>query len=196
MNRLRDNLEVVRPSDRAEWREWLSKHHTQKESVWLLIAKADHPGLKRLEAVEELLCFGWIDSVANKLDDKYFKLLVSPRKPKSVWSKVNKALVNKLMKTGLMHDKGLAMVKLAKKTGTWTVLDSVDNLEYPPDLTKALSKDKAAQKFFEAFPPSTKKGILQWIQSAKTDETRNKRIAETVGKASLNIRANQYVKKA
>jgi uncharacterized protein YdeI (YjbR/CyaY-like superfamily) len=95
-----------------------------------------------------------------------------------------------------MDASGMAAVKLAKKTGTWTVLDSVDNLQYPPELTKALSKDKAAQKFFEAFPPSAKKGILQWIQSAKTDETRNKRIVETVTKAAQNIRANQYVKKS
>jgi uncharacterized protein YdeI (YjbR/CyaY-like superfamily) len=83
MKEIRD-LQIDKPANRTEWREWLSKNHTQKESVWLLIAKADHPGIKRLDAVEELLCFGWIDSVPNKQDEKYFKLLVSPRKPKSV----------------------------------------------------------------------------------------------------------------
>lgn len=185
----------VEPANRAEWRAWLTKNHTQKESVWLVVAKKGQAGISRLEGLEELLCFGWIDSVANKLDEQYFKLLVSPRKPKSAWSKINKDLVSKLIKAGLMQPSGMKMVELAKKTGTWTALDSINRLEYPPDLVRALNKNRKAHKFFEAFPPSTKKGILEWIQNAKTPETRNKRIAETVTKAAQNVRANQYIRK-
>lgn len=191
----RKDFAQVCPVNRKEWREWLQKNHTQKESVWLLVAKAGHAGVTRMEAVEELLCFGWIDSVPNKLNDKYYKLLVSPRKPKSAWSKVNKTLVAKLIKSGLMQPSGMGMVKLAKKTGTWNALNAVDQLSYPTDFKNALSKNKTAQQYFDAFPPSTKKGILHWIQTARTAETRTKRIVETVTKAAKNIRANQYIKK-
>jgi len=195
MIRKRDNLELVEPSNRAEFREWLQKNYTQKESVWVVIAKKGFEGLSRQDSVEEILCFGWIDSVANKMDEKRFKVLMSPRKPKSVWSKINKALVTKLIKQNLMHPAGLAAIALAKKNGSWKVLNDMDNLKYPTDLTQAFNKNRKAKSNFDAFPPSAKKIILFWIQSAKTAETRNKRIKETVSKATKNERANQYVPK-
>lgn len=180
------------------WREWLSKNHTQKENVWLVIYKKGHVGstLTVSEAVEEALCFGWIDSTANKLDETRFKIMYSPRKPKSVWSKINKGRVAKLIKARLMQPPGMAMIKLAKKTGTWNTLNDVDALKYPEDLNQALIKSKKSKSNFDAFPPSAKKLILFWIQSAKTSETRSKRINETVSKAAKNERANQYIKKA
>jgi uncharacterized protein YdeI (YjbR/CyaY-like superfamily) len=182
---------------RAEWRAWLAKHYTQKESVWVVIPKkgATFSLLTVAEVVEEALCFGWIDSVPGKIDDWRYKLLVSPRKPNSNWSKINKARVAQLTKAGLMQPPGLAMVALAKKTGTWDALNDIDELKYPPDLEKAFTKNKQAKIYFDAFPPSTKKGILEWILNAKTTETRTKRIADTVAKAEQNIRANQYVRK-
>lgn len=189
-------LQLVEPANRAEWRNWLTENHSQKESVWLAVAKKGHAGVLVPEAVEEALCFGWIDSTANKLDEKRYKLLLAPRKRNSVWSKINKARVAKLIKAKLMQPAGMAMIKLAKKTGTWKSLNDIDNLKFPDDLTKAFSKNKKAKTFFEAFPPSAKKQILYWITSAKTPETRNNRIAETVTKAAQNIRANQYVKKS
>lgn len=195
MNRKRDNLVLVNPANRGEWREWLSKNHLQKESVWVVLAKKGVDGLSRQECLEEILCFGWIDSVANKLDDKRFKLLVSPRKPKSVWSKINKALVAKLIKQDLMHPVGMAAIVLAKKNGSWNALNDMDKLKYPVELTEAFSKNKKAKLNFDAFPPSTKKMILYWIQSAKTLETRVKRTKETVSKAARNVRANQYIRK-
>jgi uncharacterized protein YdeI (YjbR/CyaY-like superfamily) len=195
MNR---NFKNVEPKNRSAWREWLSKNHTQKENIWLVIYKKGHDGstLTVSEAVEEALCFGWIDSTANKLDEKRFKIMYSPRKPKSVWSKINKGRVAKLIKGGFMQPAGMAMIKLAKKTGTWNTLNDVDALKYPEDFNQALVKSRKSKSNFDAFPPSAKKLILFWIQSAKTSETRTKRIKETVSRAARNERANQYIKKA
>ncbi|MFM8744104.1 MAG: YdeI/OmpD-associated family protein, partial [Cytophagales bacterium] len=179
---------------RAAWRQWLKNNHTQPDSVWVVIAKKESglPSITNNEMVEEALCFGWIDSVPNKLDAQRFKVLVSPRKAKSNWSQVNKDRATKMIKAGLMQPAGLAMIELAKKSGTWNALDEINSLILPPDLTKALGKNKKANSFFDQFPPSAKRGILEWIQNAKTEETRSKRIAETVTLAAKNIRANQY----
>jgi uncharacterized protein YdeI (YjbR/CyaY-like superfamily) len=182
------------PKSRSEWRQWLQKNHTQPDGVWLVLAKKES-GLKLLsvaEAVEEALCFGWIDSVANKIDVNFFKLFISPRNSKSKWSRINKGRVKKLAKLGLLTPAGKKMIALAKKTGTWEALNEVDQLILPKDLKTALSKSKLASKFFDAFPPSTRRGILEWILNAKQPETRSKRIKETVDLAKKNIRANQY----
>ncbi|MDX1937645.1 MAG: YdeI/OmpD-associated family protein [Flavihumibacter sp.] len=180
--------------DRKAWRRWLLKNHAVKENCWLIIYKKESstPSVYYDEAVEEALCFGWIDSKPNKRDAESFLLFFSKRKPKSVWSALNKQRIAKLEAAGLLMPAGIAMVELAKKTGTWTALDAVDALEYPADIMKAFQKNKTAAANFEAFPKSTKQGILQWILSAKKEETRNQRIAETVSLAAKNIRANQW----
>lgn len=184
----------VEPKSRAAWRQWLEDNHTHTDSVWVVIAKKESglPSITNNEMVEEALCFGWIDSVPNKLNAQRLKVLVSPRKAKSNWSKVNKDRATKMIKAGLMQPAGLAMIELAKKSGKWNALDDINSLKLPPDLTKTLGKNKKANSFFDQFPPSTKRGILEWIQNAKTEETRSKRIAETVTLAAKNIRANQY----
>jgi uncharacterized protein YdeI (YjbR/CyaY-like superfamily) len=191
------DFKLVEPASRAEWRAWLQKNHTQSESIWLVLAKKGSglPLLSVDEVVEEALCFGWIDSVPNKLDDKRYKILISPRKPKSNWSKVNKLRAARMIKAGLMMAPGMQMITLAKKTGTWKALNAIDKLSIPGDLKSALADYPKATAYFEAFPPSTKRGILEWIQNAKTEPTRNKRIKETAELASKNIRANQYVKR-
>jgi uncharacterized protein YdeI (YjbR/CyaY-like superfamily) len=188
-------FKLIDPANRVEWREWLAKNHTQKESVWVVIAKKGFEGVSVAEVVEEALCFGWIDGLANKLDEKRFKLLLSPRKSKSTWSKINKVRVSRLIKAGLMQPQGVVVIKLAKKNGSWNTLNDIDKIKFPDDLLKALAKNSKAKPNFDAFPPSTKKQILYWIQSAKTTETRNKRIKETVSKAVKNERANQYTPK-
>jgi uncharacterized protein YdeI (YjbR/CyaY-like superfamily) len=140
--------------------------------------------------------FIMIDSKPNKKDDESFYLFFSQRKPKSNWSALNKQRVEQLLANNLIAPAGLAMIELAKKTGTWNALDNVSQIIIPDDLAKAFKVEKIAKKYFEAFPPSTKKGILEWVLNAKTLTTRNKRIEETVLKAAQNIRANQYVKKS
>lgn len=184
----------VHPKSRAAWRKWLEENHNRTEGVWLIIYKkaTGKPRVDYAEAVEDALCFGWIDSKGNKLDDQRSMLWMAPRKAKTGWSKLNKDRIEKLVKAGFMAPAGLAKVESAKKDGSWNALDAVAALEIPPDLARAFSKNKTAKENFEAFPRSVRGGILQWILSAKKPETRAKRIEETVTKAEKNIRANQW----
>lgn len=192
----KDFVEVF-PRSRAEWRTWLLEHHATTKRVWVMIAKkgSNSSSLTVEEAVEEALCFGWIDSTANKVDDEKFKLTMSQRKPGSRWSGINKARVKKLIKEKLMTPAGLKCINDAKKSGAWTALDSIERLEVPVDLKKALKKNTRAFKNFDAFPPSAKRVILLWIDSAKKPETRVARIEKTVSLASENIRSNQWTPK-
>jgi uncharacterized protein YdeI (YjbR/CyaY-like superfamily) len=147
------------------------------------------------EAVEEALCFGWIDSVKYKRDHESAYQYFGKRKTVSKWSKLNKERVKKLAKAGKIHKSGLAIIELAKKSGAWTALDEIEKMIMPPDLAKHFKSNKTALKNFEAFPPSTKKAIYHWIISAKQEATRTKRIVETVTLAEKNLRANQWVPK-
>ena len=187
------NLEHVYPGTREKWREWLKESHVQTASIWLVYdrASAGNCRLTYEEAVEEALCFGWIDSKVNTLNATRFKQVFSPRKPNSTWSRVNKRRVENLIENGLMMPQGLAKIELAKQNGTWTVLDAIEELTVPDDLAEALAQNETAQGYFEKFSPSSKKIILYWIQSAKRPETRQKRIEETVRLAEQNVKANQ-----
>lgn len=180
--------------NRNAWRSWLQKHHCSKEYIWLIIYRKGSAtsSVYYDDAVEEALCFGWIDSKPNKRDDESFYLFFGKRKPKSSWSQLNKTRIERLITEGKMTDAGMKMIDLAKQTGTWTALDKISNLEIPKDLALLLKKNKQAGANFSGFPPSAKKGILEWIQNAKRPETRLKRINETVELAANNIRANQY----
>lgn len=183
----------IQPKSRAEWRKWLSSHHTQEEGVWLITFKKSS-GKQRLdyaEAVEEALCFGWVDSKGNKLDEERTMLWFTARKKGSGWSKLNKSRIEKLISAELMMPAGLAKIAAAKKDGSWSSLDSIEELEIPPDLEKAFAANKTAYKYFNEFPRSAKRAILFWIAGAKKPETRAKRIQETVTSASKNIRAKQ-----
>ncbi len=182
------------PKSRAEWRKWLEKNHKRIEGVWVISFKkaTGKPRVEYEEAVEEALCFGWMDSKPNKLDDERSMLWFAPRKKGSGWAKTNKERVVKLIKAGLMTPAGLQKIEAAKKDGSWNALDAVEALEIPPDLAKAISKNKSARKYFEEFPRSVKRGILEWISNARKPETRAARIEETVSQAAKNIRANQW----
>lgn len=183
----------VHPLRRAEWRAWLEHNHTRKEGVWLVTYKKStgKPRVEYEESVEEALCFGWIDSKGNKLDDERTLLWFAPRKAGSNWSASNKERVERLVAAGLMTPAGLAKIEAAKADGSWNALDSVEALEIPPDLETALRSYSAAGQNFEAFPRSVKRTILEWIANAKRPETRAKRIGETARLAQDNIRANQ-----
>lgn len=193
-----DQLAAFYARSRAEWRAWLADNHRTAPGVWLISSKKStgQPRVEYDEAVEEALCFGWIDSLPRKLDDERSMLLFTPRKPKSGWSKLNKTRVDKLLAAGLMTEAGLQKIELAKKNGAWTSLDAVEALTVPPDLQAALDANPTARGHFEQFSKSARKGILQWIESAKRPETRQKRIEETVMLAAKNEKANQYQPKA
>jgi uncharacterized protein YdeI (YjbR/CyaY-like superfamily) len=186
----RDGLLLVHAPTRAAWRAWLAANHTQSASIWLVLNRKGSglPHLPAEEAAEEALCFGWIDSRPAKLDAQRSMLLVSPRRPGSAWSGVNKRRVEKLRAAGLMAPAGLAAIERAKADGSWALLDGASALEEPADLKAALNG--AALEAWQGFPPSHRRANLEWIAQAKRPETRAARIAEIARLAALGQRAN------
>jgi uncharacterized protein YdeI (YjbR/CyaY-like superfamily) len=189
--------EVFYARTRHAWRTWLSKNHTRKDKVFLIIHKQDSniKSVRYDEAVEEALCFGWIDSTAYGRDDDSSYRYFAKRKPKSKWSKLNRTRVRQLTEAGLMTAAGQAMVNLAKKTGTWLALEKINVNSPPVDLISALKGNEFAYGNFLTFPPSSKRIILEWIENAKRPETRSARIQETVLMAGRNLRAHHVAKK-
>jgi uncharacterized protein YdeI (YjbR/CyaY-like superfamily) len=182
------------PTTRAAWRRWLQAHHTQPDGVWLISYRkpTSKPRVEYAAAVEEALCFGWIDSTARLLDEARSMQWFSPRKEGSGWSRINRTRVEQLIAAGRMAPAGLAKVEAAKQSGDWNSLDAFEALERPPDLAAALDATESARSNYEAFPHSAKFIILHWIASARAPATRAKRIAETASLAPQNIRAHQY----
>ena len=179
----------------AELREWLAANHDSCEGVWLVTHKktsATGPYIPWMEIVDELIAFGWVDSIQKRVDDDRSKTQITPRKPKSKWSRVNKERVERLTAEGRMAAPGIAMVELAKETGTWTALDAVERLEEPDDLRAALDANPDARRHYDAFPPSSRRAILEWITSAKREATREARVAETVALAAEDLRASDW----
>ena len=191
---LKNGIRSFYAADRQAWRNWLNENHANELSVWLIIYKKTSrvPSVYYDEAVDEALCFGWVDSKPNKRDEKSYYQFFSKRNPKSNWSLVNRAKAEKLIETGLMTDAGMAAIQIAKQNGTWTALEEVDNSIAPDDLLAALNGNPTALQYYNAFPKSSKKIILEWIHNAKKPETRQKRIEETVKLAEQNIKANHY----
>ncbi|MGQ0540412.1 MAG: YdeI/OmpD-associated family protein [Blastocatellia bacterium] len=194
MARTIDSFEDIHPHKRSEWRKWLAKNHDRSPGVWFVYFKK-HTGKPRVaydDAVEEALCFGWIDSLACVFDDARSRLLMTPRKPKSVWSKPNKERVEKMVAAGLMTKIGLAKIEQAKADGdgSWNTLDSSDRLEMPEDLKAAFGRNKKAKANWEKFSDSPKKAILYWLGTAKRDETRKTRVEKIVSMASVGKKAN------
>lgn len=168
--------------DRRSWRAWLAKNHAKRKEIWFVFYKkhTGKPTVSYEDAVQEALCFGWIDSTVRKFDDERYIQLFTPRKKGSNWSDLNKRRVKKLIAEGLMTEAGLLKIAEAKKDGSWKNLDAVEKLTVPPDLLKALSANKKVAEMYKELSPSRKKGFLYWIGSAKTEGTRTKRIAETI----------------
>lgn len=180
----------VEVCSREELRAWLSQHHGDADSVWLVTwKKGTAHYLPRAECVEELLCWGWIDSTPKKVDDTRTAILVAPRKPKSAWSKVNKQHVAAARRSGAMTEAGEAAIAVAKDNGMWSFLDRVERLEVPPDLAEALGK---LRERWDAYPASVRRGTLEWIETAKTEATRAKRIAGTADNAAAGKRPPPY----
>ena len=191
MNRHVDGREIVEAPGRAAWRLWLAEHHEQRDAIWLVFHKQTSDGTSPSyeEAVEEALCFGWIDSTVNRLDERRSLQLFAPRKPRSTWSKSNKERVARLESEGLLAPAGIAAIAVAKANGSWTALDAAERLEEPPELAAALDADAAARENWNGFSPSSRKAILWWVTSAKRPETRAKRIEQTARMAARGLRA-------
>jgi len=186
-------MRTLYAADRGQWRGWLRDNCETADEVWLVI---QHLGgatasVRHDDAVKEALCFGWIDSRARKHDGQSWCLRFTPRNPRSAWSNVNRELVDRLTAQGLMTPHGQAAVDLAKRTGTWSMLADAQHGVVPDDLRQQLAADEAATDHFDAFSPSTKRAILEWIARAKRAETRQRRIARTVECARQNVRPGQ-----
>ncbi|MEM8672616.1 MAG: YdeI/OmpD-associated family protein [Cyanobacteria bacterium P01_G01_bin.67] len=191
---------MVRPAEAAkkvevktrhDLRKWLQVNYRQQEGVWLVKFKKPHKYyLSYDDIVEECICFGWIDSLPRKLDEQRTMLYISPRNKGSNWSQANKERAKELEKSGLIQEVGLIKIEQAKQDGSWSFLDDVEALILPEDLKQAFNENQVAYENYETFPPSAKRGILEWIKNAKRPATRAKRIQNTVLKAAQGIRAN------
>lgn len=192
-----DDLEHVHVETRAEWRAWLASNHRESPGIWLVTWRkaAGRPAPTYDDIVEEALCFGWVDSKTGKVDDIRTKLLVTPRKPGSGWSRPNKERVARLEAARLLAPAGAAVIDAAQADGSWTRLDAVEDLVMPDDLAAAFDRHPGSRRNWEAFPRSPKRGILEWILNAKRPETRAKRVEETARLAARNERANQWPRK-
>ena len=182
---------IYHAETRTQWRSWLAHHHATTRGVWLCSWRTStgKPACPYPEAVEEAICFGWIDSTANVFDEDRGLQLFTPRKPKGTWTRLNRQRVADMEAAGLMTDAGRIAVEVAKGNGWWTILDPVEDLIEPDELTDALDANTAARHSWDGFPPSARKIMLWWVISAARDDTRAKRIATIVAKAAHGERA-------
>lgn len=178
--------EVFYPASITEWRQWLEKNHLSKPSVWLVLytKSSGKPTITWSDAVDAALCFGWIDSKKVKIDEGISHQFFSKRKHQSTWSKINKEKIQRLIDSGLMTQAGYESIEIARKNGSWTILDTVEALMIPRDLEKAFNKQKGSKDYFLTLSKSVRKAILQWLVLAKRPETRQKRIDEIAELAS------------
>ena len=187
-------IETISPKNRQEWRDWLHKNHDMKQSVWLIYykKKSNISTIIYSEAVDEALCFGWIDSKVKPLDEEKFMQFFSRRKAKSVWSKINKEKIERLINEGLMTRAGYHIIEIAKQNGSWTILDEAESLTIPADLDEAFQNRPNAKNYFSSLSRSDKRNILQWLVLAKRQETRQKRISEIAELAGQNQKPKQF----
>ena len=187
-------IETICPKNRQEWREWLQENHDKKQSVWLIYykKKSNILTVTYSEAVDEALCFGWIDSKAKPLDEEKFMQFFSRRKAKSVWSRINKEKIERLINEGLMTTAGYHIIEIAKQNGFWTILDEAEALTIPRDLNEAFQNRPNAKNYFSGLSRSDKRNILQWLLLAKKQETRQKRISEIIELACQNQKPKQF----
>lgn len=188
------DIETFYPETISQWRNWLQENHHRDQGIWLVQhnKKSGKPTVSWSEAVDEALCFGWIDSLKKKLDADSSIQYFGKRKPKSTWSKINKQKIEKLIVENRISEAGLAVIKTAKENGSWEILDSIEELIIPDDLLQALSEKESAIEFFQSLSKSVKKMMLYWVISAKRPETRQKRILEIVQATEQKEKLKQF----
>ena len=179
----------IHPKTRRGWRAWLERNHAASTGVWLFFYRQGS-GKRRLpyaDAVEEALCFGWIDSVVKPIDDERYMQLFTPRKRGSGWSRVNKQRVERMLAAGLMHPSGLERIAVAKRDGSWFNLDAVEDLVVPPELARVFSKNTTLRQRFETLGRSARKTALYWLNGVKKPERRAERVATIVSLLEKNL---------
>ena len=187
-------VEEFYPETKQHLRKWLQKNHLTKDAVWLIFYKkhTGKPSVAWTDAVDEALCFGWIDSKGESIDKDTFRQYFCKRKPTSTWSKINKQKIETLTAKGLMTKAGFDVIEIAKQNGSWTILDEVEELIIPSELEKTFEKFENSKDYFSSLSKSKKKVLLQWIALAKTDTTRQKRIFEIAENASQKQQPKQF----
>jgi len=185
-----DDKPKFQPASRADWREWLAANHRTSSGVWLVMWKkrAAQPTVTYEEAVEEALCFGWIDGVLYRVDDDRTMEWFAPRKPKSTWAQSNKERVARLETAGLMTDAGRAAIELARANGSWQSLEIIDALIVPDDLAAALAELPGARELFDASSASVRRAALAWVYQAKRPQTRAGRVEQIAATAGRGER--------
>jgi len=187
-----DTAPILTIQSRADLRAWLAEYHATSKAVWLASYKKHHPDYLAYEPqVEELLCWGWIDSVTRALDADRSMILIAPRNPKSAWSAINKAHVTRARASGAMTLAGEAKIAAAIASGMWDFLNDVDALIDPPDLTAALEAT-GTTAFWATLPRSIRRGTLEWIKTARTPPTRAKRIQDVAENARAGRRPSPF----
>lgn len=191
----RDDIQMIWAETPDAWRAWLEEHHTTEPGVWLHYYKkaSGRPSIDWSAAVEEALCFGWIDSIRRSIDDISFKQYFAPRKPKGTWSKINKDAVARLTTAGRMWPAGLEAVERAKANGSWETLDTVEAMEFPEELRIALVANQAAMEYIESLAKFPKWQLLYWVNAAKRPATRQARIDEIVACAAEGRRPDRFL---
>jgi len=187
-------VETFYPTNKKEWRQWLQQNHNTKQSIWVVMYKKDSgiPTITWSDAVDEAICFGWIDSTKRAIDHQQSIQYFTRRKLTSAWSKINKAKVERLTNDGLMAQAGLNSIEIAKQNGSWSILDEVEELVIPKDLDKAFKLHPGSKDFFMGLSKSIKKMMLHWIIAAKRSETREKRITELAELAAQKKKPKQF----
>ena len=182
------------PSSKEEWRKWLQKYHSKKQSVWLIYYKkaSGIPTISWSEAVDEALCFGWVDSKKKPIDGEKYMQFFSRRKLNGTWSVINKKKTEQLIEQGLMSKAGFESIEAARKNGSWTIFDQPETLEIPKDLEKEFKTRPGSKDFFTSLSKSARKSILQWLVLAKRPETRQKRISEIAELAAQKKKPKQF----
>ncbi|MCC6372025.1 MAG: YdeI/OmpD-associated family protein [Bacteroidia bacterium] len=195
INTNKEETKTFCPKNQKEWRKWLEKNHQTAQAIWVVHYKkeSDKPSLTWSDAVDEALCFGWIDSTRRVNDHESYLQFFTKRKPGSMWSTINKEKVARLINTGKMTEAGLKSIELAKQNGNWNMLDELEGLNIPKDLEKEFKKHRGAKDFFLSLSNSLRKSMLLWLVLAKRPETREKRIKEMAELAGQKLKPKQFV---
>jgi len=191
----RGDLPTVWAATAEVWRAWLEEYHTTAEGAWLHMYKkaTGEPSITWAEAVEQALCFGWIDGQSKSIDERTFRQYFAPRKPGGTWSRKNKETVERLIAADLMHQRGLDAITVAKANGAWERIDSVEAMEVPEDFAEALAANPAAATYIETLSRSARWQLLYWINAAKRPQTRVDRIVQIIQAGNAGKRPDRFI---
>jgi uncharacterized protein YdeI (YjbR/CyaY-like superfamily) len=187
---VQDDAERLEPASAQEWSAWLREHHGRSHGVWVVSRRrAAERAFTYEESVLEALRYGWVDSTVKIVDEDRGMQWFAPRRRGSMWTRINKGRVARLEAAGLMEAAGTAAVAAAKASGTWTLMDAVEDLVVPDDLAAAFDRHPGARERWKSFSPSSQKQALAWIVLAKRPETRAARVETVAEKAARGEKA-------